>query len=398
MDKIEEVLTRGVEKIYPSKEALKKFLESGKKIRLYSGIDPSNPQLHLGHTIVLKKLREFQNLGHEVILLVGDFTGRIGDPTDKTSMRKKLTHKEVLENAKTYKDQAEKVVKFDGKNPVKLKFNSEWLDKLTFNEVAELATFFTVQQFLERDMYQKKIKEGKPIGLHEFLYPLMQAYDSVAMNVDMEVGGNDQTFNMLVGRELIKAKLGREKFVITVPLLLGTDGQKMGKSLGNYISLTDNSNDMFGQLMSLKDELVVQYFELCTILPLQSIKSLGKELSPMDLKKRLAFEIVKMYHSEKEAQKAQEEFEQVFQKREMPKENIPIYKINDEEAKNFNPVKALIGSATVATSSEAKRLINQGGVDIDGLRINDYTSPIEIKDNSIIKVGKRKFLKIKIKG
>ncbi len=398
MDKIEEVLTRGVEKIYPSKEVLKKFLESGKKIRLYSGIDPSNPQLHLGHTIVLKKLREFQNLGHEVILLVGDFTGRIGDPTDKTSMRKKLTHKEVLENAKTYKDQAEKVVKFDGKNPVKLKFNSEWLDKLTFNEVAELATFFTVQQFLERDMYQKRIKEGKPIGLHEFLYPLMQAYDSVAMNVDMEVGGNDQTFNMLVGRELIKAKLGREKFVITVPLLLGTDGQKMGKSLGNYISLTDNSNDMFGQLMSLKDELVVQYFELCTILPLQSIKSLGKELSPMDLKKRLAFEIVKMYHSEKEAQKAQEEFEQVFQKREMPKENIPIYKINDEEAKNFNPVKALIGSATVATSSEAKRLINQGGVDIDGLRINDYTSPIEIKDNSIIKVGKRKFLKIKIKG
>ena len=397
MDKIEEVLTRGVEKIYPSKEALKKFLESGKKIRLYSGIDPSNPQLHLGHTVVLKKLREFQDLGYEVILLVGDFTGRIGDPTDKTSIRKKLTHKEVLENAKTYKDQAEKVVKFDGKNPVKLKFNSKWLDKLTFNEVAELATFFTVQQFLERDMYQKRIKEGKPIGLHEFLYPLMQAYDSVAMNVDMEVGGNDQTFNMLVGRELIKAKLGREKFVITVPLLLGTDGQKMGKSLGNYIPISDSSKEMYGKLMSLCDDLVSQYFELCTLLPLQSIKSLKKELSPMDLKKRLAFEIVKIYHSQKDAQKAQDEFEKVFQKREMPKENIPTYKISDEEAKNFNPVKTLVGSATVATASEAKRLINQGGVDIDGSRINDYTSPIVIKDNSVIKVGKRKFLKIKIK-
>jgi tyrosyl-tRNA synthetase len=395
MDKIEEVLTRGVEKIYPSKEALEKFLESGKKIRLYSGIDPSNPQLHLGHTVVLKKLREFQDLGHEVILLVGDFTGRIGDPTDKTSIRKKLTHKEVLENAKTYQEQAEKVVKFDGKNPVKLKFNSEWLDKLTFNEVAELATFFTVQQFLERDMYQKRIKEEKPIGLHEFLYPLMQAYDSVAMNVDMEVGGNDQTFNMLVGRELIKAKLGREKFVITVPLLLGTDGQKMGKSLGNYIPLTDNFNDMFGKIMSLRDDLIVQYFELCTILPLQSIKSLAKELSPMDLKKRLAFEIVKMYHSEKEAQKAQEEFEQVFQKRNLPQENILVHEIKPVE--NDDVLKILTESGLVSSRSEAKRLIAQGGVDIDGATIKE-ASEVKMKDGSIIKAGKRKFLKIKIKG
>ena len=394
MDKIEEVLTRGVEKIYPSKEALEKVLRSGKKMRLYSGFDPSNPQLHLGHTIVLKKLREFQDLGHKVILLVGDFTGRIGDPTDRTSMRRELTHEQALENAKTYKAQAEKVLRFDGQNQAQFKFNSEWLDKLTFREVAKLATFFTVQQFLERDMYQKRIKEGKPIGLHEFLYPLMQAYDSVAMNVDMEVGGNDQTFNMLVGRELIKAKLGREKFVITVPLLLGTDGQKMGKSLGNYIPLTDNSNDMFGKIMSLRDDLVVQYFELCTILPLQSIKSLEKELSPMDLKKRLAFEIVKMYHSEKEAQKAQEEFEQVFQKRNLPQENILVYEIKPVEKEDA--LKILTESGLVSSRSEAKRLIAQGGVDVDGATIKEV-SEVKIKDGSIIKAGKRKFLKIIIK-
>ncbi|MCX6725815.1 MAG: tyrosine--tRNA ligase [Candidatus Shapirobacteria bacterium] len=393
-EKIEEILSRGVVKIYPSKEALEKVLRSGKRIRLYLGIDPSNPQLHLGHTVVLKKLREFQNLGHEVILLVGDFTGRIGDPTDKTSMRKKLTHKEVLENAKTYQNQAEKVVKFDGKNPVKLKFNSEWLDKLTFNEIAELATFFTVQQFLERDMYQKRIKEGKPIGLHEFLYPLMQAYDSVAMDVNMEIGGNDQTFNMLVGRELVKSKLGREKFVITVPLLLGTDGQKMGKSLGNYIPLTDSANDIYGKIMSLHDDLVYQYFELCTLFPLQSIKSLEKELNPMDLKKRLAFEIVKMYHSEKEAQKAQKEFEKVFQNKGLPSNMETI----SCSSKNQNIIDLLVKNNLVSSRSEAKRLIEQGSVDIDEQTIKDFQNPINVKNGSVIHIGKRKFAKINLIG
>jgi tyrosyl-tRNA synthetase len=390
MDKIEEILARGVENIYPSKEVVEKILRSGKKIKLYSGIDPSNPQLHLGHTVVLKKLREFQNLGHKVILLVGDFTGRIGDPTDKNSMRKKLTHEEVLENAKTYKKQAEKVLQFNGKNSVELKFNSAWLDKLNFKQVADLASFFTVQQFLERDMYQKRIEEGKPIGLHEFLYPLMQAYDSVAMNVDMEIGGNDQTFNMLVGREMVKAKLGREKFVITVPLLLGTDGQKMGKSLGNYIPLLDKPKDMYGKIMSLKDDLIGQYFELCTLLSIQLIKSLTKELKPMNLKKRLAYEIVKMYHSEKDAKDAEKEFEDIFQKKEAPKKII-IVECSSEESL----IEVITKSKLINSKSEVKRLLQQGGIDIDGEKIIS-TDNLSLKNGSIVRLGKIKFFQVRL--
>lgn len=390
--KIEEILSRGVENIYPSKESLEKILKSGKKIKLYLGIDPSSPQLHLGHTLVLKKIREFQDLGHEVMLLIGDFTGRIGDPTDKTSMRRKLTHKEVLENAKTYQQQAAKVLDFKGKNPVKVKFNSEWLDKLTFNDVIELAAYFTVQQFIERDMYQKRIKEGKPIGLNEFLYPLMQGYDSVALNVDMEVGGNDQTFNMLMGREMVKDKLGKEKIVLTVPLLLGTDGQKMGKSLGNFIPITDTPQEIYGKIMSLRDNLTKQYFELCTNLSLQSIKLLIKELEPMALKKRLAFEIVKMYHSEKEAQKAQEEFEKVFQNRGLPS-NIQTISCSSD---NLNIIDLMVKNNLASSRSEAKRLIEQGSVDINEEKVKDFQNPINIKDGSVIRIGKRKFAKINL--
>jgi len=395
MDKIDEVLARGVEQVLPSKEGLKRLMQK-RKIKLYLGIDPSTSQLHLGHTVVLRKLRDFQQMGHDVILLVGDFTGRIGDPTEKTTMRKKLTHKQVLENAKTYKEQASKILDFSGKIPVNIRFNSQWLDKLTFKDLIELASIFTVQQFIERDIFQERIKKKKPIGIHEFLYPLMQAYDSVAMGVDLEVGGTDQIFNMLTGRTLMKAIKGKEKFVLAVPLLIGTDGQKMGKSLKNFIPITDPPDQMYGKIMSLHDDLIIQYFKLCTDVSLQLIKEHKKALqsnkvNPMDLKKKLAFEIVKMYHGEKPAKNAEKEFERVFQKRKSPTK-LQSFKASK---KAYNIVDLLIEAKLVKSRSEAKRLTEQGGVDIDGKPITNYQSPITIKNGMTIRAGKHKFVKIK---
>jgi len=401
MNKIDEVLTRRVEKIYPSKETLKKVLKSGKKIRIYLGLDPSNPKLHLGHTLVLKKIKEFQDLGHEVILLIGDFTGRIGDPTDKLSTRKKLTKKEVLKNAKTYKEQAGKILNFSGKNPVKIKYNSEWLDKLKFSDMAELAYYFTVQQFIERDMYQKRLKEGKPIALTEFLYPLMQAYDGVAMKVDMEVGGNDQTFNMLIGRNLMKSKLGKEKFVLTVPLLIGTDGQKMGKSLGNYIPLNTTADDMYRKIMSIIDDLIIEYFKLCTNVPLKTIKEYEKELvkDPMTLKKKLAFEITKTYHGEKEAKEAEEEFKNISQKKENPSK---MQDAPNEIKPGIYSIKNLLvfSLGDNCTASEVKRWIVAGSVAINHIKYTDPQKEINIKGEEIIKYGnvlKGKIFKVKTK-
>lgn len=398
MDKIESILTRGVEKIYPSKEALEKVLRSGKKIKLYLGIDPSNPQLHLGNAVPLKKLHQFQEMGHKVILLVGDFTGMIGDPTDKSAARKKLSRKQVLENAKTYKEQASKILRFSGENSVEMKFNSEWLGKLTFSEVVEIASNFTLQQMIERDFFQRRISKNQPIFLHEFFYPLMQAYDSIAMDVDLEVGGSDQIFNMLCGRTLMKAIKGKEKFVLAVPLLIGTDGQKMGKSLGNFIALTEPPSEMFNKVMSVKDELITQYFELCTEIPLQLIKQYKESMqvdkvNPMDLKKKLAFEIVKLYHSEEAAKDSQEEFERVFQRREEPL--TPIHK---KMLRGDYTLAGLIYYAALVTSKgEAKRYIEQGGVDIDGKKELDPNAKITIKKGEIrmLKLGKkRKFIRI----
>ncbi|HUW71751.1 MAG TPA: tyrosine--tRNA ligase, partial [Candidatus Humimicrobiaceae bacterium] len=249
--KIEQALTRGVAAIYPNRKSLEKVLGSGKRLRIYNGIDPSNPNIHLGNALSLWKMRHFQELGHKTVLLIGDFTGRIGDPSDKKAVRLRLSRQEVLENAKTYQEQAAKILDFKSKtNPCGIEFNSEWLDKLSNKEVIELAGCFTVQRLIERDLFQRRLKEKKPIGLHEFLYPLYQGYDSVAMDVDMEIGGNDQTFNMLVGRDLLKIYKNKEKFALTVPLLEGTDGRKMSKSWGNVINLTDSADNMFGKVMS----------------------------------------------------------------------------------------------------------------------------------------------------
>jgi len=389
MDKIEEVLSRGVVEILPNKEGLAKLMGQ-KKIRVYNGIDPTSPNIHIGNAVSLLKLKQFQELGHEVILLVGTFTAQIGDPSGHDESRKPMTLKEIKKNITTYKQQASKIFDF---SKVKMVFNGDWLEKMFLGDVIRLSTHFTVQQIIERDLFQKRLQKKNPIGLNEFLYPLAQGYDSVFLNVDLEIGATDQTFNMLVGRTLQKIYNHKEKFVLTLPLIPGLDGRKMSKTYGNTVNITDKPNDMYGKLMSLRDDLTIQYFELCTIVPLQSIKSLVNELNPMDLKKRLAFEIVKMYYSEKEAKEAQENFEKVFQKKELPQENILVHEIKPIEKEDV--IKVLTESGLASSKSEAKRLIAQGGVDVDGKTIKEI-SEVKLEDGSIIKAGKKKFLKIKI--
>lgn len=391
MDK-EEVLKRYVDNIYPSKEAFLKVLDSGKKLTIYHGVDPTGPQLHLGHSTNFLLMRFFQDLGHKIIFLIGDFTARIGDPSDKNATRKPLSEKQIKENLKTYRQQVEKIISFQKPNPAEIKFNSEWFDKMLLKDFFVLTFNFTTQQMMERDLFQKRIMEGKALSLNEFFYPLFQAYDSVALGVDAEIGGTDQTFNMLMGRDLVGKLLNKEKFVITTPLLINPKtGQKMmSKTLGNYVALNYPPKEMFGAIMSLPDENVIPCFEMCTSLPLQSIKSLVEEFNPMDLKKRLAFEIVKMYHSEKDAKNAEKEFEQVFQKGKPPSE-IPIYNVRQTD---YEIIDLLMEAHLVKSRSEAKRLIAQGGVDIDGKVITSAGSRLTLNEGMIIKVGKRKFLKI----
>ncbi|MCX6717336.1 MAG: tyrosine--tRNA ligase [Candidatus Taylorbacteria bacterium] len=295
---IEEFLTRGVENIYPNKEFLKKQLLSGKKLTMYLGIDPTGPTLHLGHMIPIKKLGEFQKLGHKAILLIGDFTAMIGDPTDKSATRKQLTRKQVLNNCKLYKRQISTFLNF-GFGGADLKYNSKWLGRLSFEKLLELSSYLTHSQMIKRSMFQDRINNGKDIYINEFMYPLMQGYDSVAMDVDGEIGGNDQTFNMLVGRDLLKKIKNKEKFVMTVKLLADSTGKKMGKTEGNMASLTDDNNEMFGKVMSWTDGVMISAFELCTNVPMEEIKKIEKDLqegiNPKDFKLKLAYEIVRIY-------------------------------------------------------------------------------------------------------
>ena len=297
--RIDKLLSRGVENIFV-KEELKKKLLSGKRLKVYLGIDPTGPTLHMGHAIPLKKLKEFQDLGHEVILLMGDFTAMIGDPTDKMATRVQLTHKEVLNNLKKYKKQAAIFLKFTGSNKAQFKFNSKWLSKMNFGDVLELASKMTVEQMQKRDMFVRRNEEGKPVFIHEFMYPLMQGYDSVAMKVDVEVGGNDQTFNMLTGRHLSQQMIKKEKSVIAMKLLEDNSGKKMGKTEGNMITFLDSPTEMFGKVMSWTDSLIVKGFELCT--NVEDFK-IFNEQNPRDAKLKLAYEITKIYHEEKRLKK-----------------------------------------------------------------------------------------------
>ncbi len=390
-------MTRRVEKIYPSKGALGKVLRSSKKLKLYLGVDPTGGNLHLGHAIPLMKLQEFIEFGHQVIFLVGNFTALCGDPSGHEGARKSLTPTQIAKNMATYKKQASKVLDF---SKTEMKYNAEWLSKLTFKKIIKLASNFTVQQMIERDLFQRRLKAKRPIYLHEFLYPLLQGYDSVAMNVDLEVGGTDQTFNMLAGRALQKIYNKKEKFVLTTKMVVGLDGERMSKTRGNTVNLLDGPDEMYGKIMSLRDELIVPYFELCTTVPMTKIKELSgvAKREPMGVKKQLAYEITKMYHSEREAAAAQREFEEVFQKGGIPK-SPPTLEIKVGERIKIGE-KTTVGDLLVrckltGSRSEAHRLINQGGVKVDGKKVKDYRAQVKIRDGMIVKVGKRRFTKIK---
>jgi tyrosyl-tRNA synthetase len=339
------------------------------------------------------KLRQFQKLGHEVIFLVGDFTGMIGDPTDKSATRKMLTREEALRNAEGWKKQAEKVLNFSGENPVRIMFNSTWNDKISFKDLIEITSKFTVQQMLERDMFQKRLAENKPIHLHEFLYPVAQAVDSVEMDVDLEIGGNDQTFNMLMGRNLMRALKDKEKFVLTTKLLVDAQGNKVGKTTGNALFLDSTPENFFGGIMSFPDEVIVLGFEILTEMPFVK-EELEKEVQkdPMAAKKRLAFEIVKLLWGEVAAQKAQNEFENVFQKKEAP-ETLPEVRVKNEKWEVEN---LILETGLVSSMSEAKRLIKNGAVDIEARTITDPKEEIILKDGTVIKIGKNRFVKIRL--
>lgn len=402
MEFFDQLLSSRVERVYPSKEALLRKLNSETKLTIYLGIDPSSPKIHLGNAIALHKLREFQTLGHKIILLIGDFTGMIGDPTDKAATRKPLTREQVLENSKTYREQAEKILNFTGKNPAEIAFNSHWLAKLNLEEVIKLAAHFTVAQLLERDMFQKRLAEHKPIGLHEFLYPLMQGYDSVALNVDLEIGGTDQTFNMLVGRALVRDLINKEKFVLTLPLLEGTDGRKMSKSFGNSIDIDTAPNEMFGQVMSLRDELILKYFVLCTGLDEREIKAVSKKLeigNPFEVKKKLAWEIVKIYYNSEKADAAEKEFVRVYSKKE-PIQIDEVSEVKLDEILGSKTYASLATAAgTVSSNQEAIRIAKQGGFFVNDVKITDARAPIEsLVPNTLytIQAGKRRRSKVKI--
>lgn len=398
MDKIEELLTRGVEKIYPSRQTLEKVLRTGRKLRLYQGFDPTGIQLHIGHMVGLMKLRQFQNLGHQAIFLIGDGTGQAGDPSGKTRSREKyLSREELRRNAKDYVLQAGKIVKFEGENKAEILYNSDWLNKLTLVDVLNLAGHFSLQQLEERDLFIERKKKGIHISFREFLYPLLQGYDSVAMNIDLEIGGTDQTFNMLTGRKLVKEILGKEKYVLTTPLLTDSIGKKIGKTEGNVIALTAKPNDFYGMIMNLPDDVIIKCFELITDLSLEKIKKYESALkrgeNPMLYKKKLAFTLVEMLNSKKVAAEAEDFFEKTFQKKKLPLD-IPIMIIPKKEASNL--VSLLVSAHLVPSRSEAKRLIKSRAVEINGKMYNNQDTLLNLEGEIIVRVGKHRFVRLNL--
>lgn len=395
MDKIDEVLTRGVKEIIPDKNSLKKLMKK-RKIRLYLGIDPTGALLTLGHSVVLRKLQQFADLGHEVILLIGNGTVKIGDPSGRDATRPVLTDGEIEENFKNWKDQADKVLDF---TKIKVKRNGDWLDKLTMPEIIKLAAKTTIQQLIERDMFQERMKKGLPIFTHEILYPLLQGYDSVVMDVDLEVGGTDQTFNMMMGRTLQKIYHNKEKWVLSTPIINGLDGRKMSKSYHNYVALTENPNDMYGKLMKIDDQMIIDYFTLLTDTSLTEINKMKKDLksgvNPMELKKRLALTITSFYHSPQEAKVAEKNFEKVVQEKGIPDE-IKECLVKPDNHHRLGIVDLLMQCHLVASKSEAKRLIEQKAVTVGQEIISDWHQEVKITEGIIVRVGKRNYVRVKL--
>ena len=387
---IDELLTRGVAETIV-KENLAKKLESGKKLRIKFGVDPTRPDIHLGHAVVLWKLKALQEDGHTIIFLIGDYTTKIGDPSGRNSTRPILTDDEIKANAKTYFEQVGKILDV---SKTEVRYNSEWFEKMSFADILKIAGKFTVAQIIERDDFAKRLKDGSDIGLHEILYPIMQAYDSVELKADVEFGGMDQKFNILAGRELQKKMDQPVQDVVLMDLLVGTDGKiKMSKSVGNYIGITEEPNEIFGKVMSIPDELIKNYFQLCTPLNDGEITKILEQENPRDQKMRLAKEIVALYHNEIDAEDAEEEFVKVFSNKEMPSE-VREYKI-DSLSLEEKLIDLLVNTCQLTESrSEARRLIEQGGVKVNGEKIVEPEKIIRIEESVLLQVGPRNFMKI----
>lgn len=392
-----ELIERGVVDCISREELKNKLARSaktGKPLKIKAGFDPTAPDLHVGHTVLLQKMKHFQDLGHEVYFLIGDFTGFIGDPTGKSETRKPLTREDIAKNAETYKEQVFKIL---DPEKTKIAFNSEWLGKIDSFDMIRLASELTVARMLERDDFKKRFEGGRPISIHEFLYPLIQGYDSVAMEADVELGGTDQLFNLLVGRDLQRSRGQEPQIVLTMPLLEGLDGiNKMSKSLGNYIGITDPANDIYGKTMSVTDELMFRYYELLSDLTSYEIDKLKQGLEqgalhPKEIKQKLARELTARFHSEEEAVKAQQNFENVFAKHDLP-DDLPEFKLSSDE-----PVwlpKLMVDSGMVSSTSDGRRMIKQNAVSIDGEKVGDTNFAVEPAGDLILKVGKRRFCKV----
>ena len=390
-----KLINRGTDEILTESD-LKKKLDSGKQLIIKAGFDPTAPDLHLGHTVLLNKLRHFQDLGHRVVFFIGDFTGRIGDPSGTNKTRPTLDAKDLEENAKTYEKQVFKILK---KDLTDVRFNSEWCEKLGADGLIRLAAKYNVARMLERDDFSKRFSENKSIAIHEFLYPLVQGYDSVALKADVELGGTDQKFNLLVGRELQRDYDQEPQVVITVPILEGLDGvKKMSKSLNNYVAIDEEPDEMFGKIMSISDDLMWRWFELLSFMSEEEINSLKKEMqdgkNPRDIKFILAEEIVDRFHKDGDGQKCKESFLNRFQKGQIP-ENVDSVKVNID-GESILLVNLLKETNMIASVSEGNRLIKQGGIKVNSEKVNDPKFEISVNSENLYQVGKRRFLKIKI--
>ena len=392
-----QLIKRGTEEILVESELIEK-LKKNKPLRIKAGFDPTAPDLHIGHTVLINKLKQFQDLGHEVLFLIGDFTGMIGDPTGKSATRPALSPEEVQANAETYKEQVFKIL---DPEKTQIVFNSEWMGKMTSAEMIQLSARHTVARMLERDDFSKRYKSGKSIAIHEFIYPLVQGYDSVALKADVELGGTDQKFNLLVGRDLQKQYGQEQQVVITMPLLEGLDGvQKMSKSLGNYIGITDAPDEMFGKIMSISDELMWRYFELLSFRPMEEINQWKQDVengsNPRDIKFKLAEEIIARFHSQEAATQAQKNFIARFQKGAIP-DDIEEITVDSGEHDSV-PIAILLREAKlVSSTSDAYRMIKQGAVKINSEKVTEHNQLIPIGFEGVVQVGKRRFAKVLIK-
>lgn len=392
------ILSRGCEELINEvefKKKLEKSITTGKPLRVKLGIDPSGTELHLGHAVPLRKLKQFQDLGHEVFFLIGTFTGRIGDPTGKSETRKMLSEEQVMENIKTYLDQVKLILDLDKINVV---YNADWLEKLNLADVLKLLSMFTVSQMISREDFAKRLSENKPVSLIEFMYPILQGYDSVELKADIELGATEQKFNLLRGRDLQKNFGQEQQICMIMPILVGLDGvEKMSKSLGNYIGVKDTANDMFGKIMSISDELMENYYTMITEIPSEEIKKMKENIAngslhPMEAKKQLGAEVVKIYHGEQAAVEARDWFENVFSKRNLDVE-LPEVEVEYNE---IGVIDLLVKETQlVKTTSEARRLIEQGGFKINDEAIKDVKATVNVESGMIVRAGKKKIIKIK---